>query len=620
MRLLLAIACLASLVSVAPADDSTRVDSPLGLARFDAQVEPLLARMTLEEKVGQMAQADLAFVPDKALIGELALGSVLSGGSSDPDDGNSVEAWARTYDACQREALKSRLGVPILYGIDAVHGHNNVTGAVIFPHNIGLGCANDEDLVERIGRLTALEVRATGIQWTFAPCVTVPRDDRWGRTYEGFSEDPARVARLGAASVRGLQTDDLSDPAAVLACAKHFIGDGGTSGEVRKSPFHETAQLVWDQGDTRCDLATLRRVHLTPYLPCLEAGVGSIMPSYSSWNGVKCTASAELLTELLKEELGFEGFLISDYKAIDQCHEDYKTAIGIAINAGIDMAMTPEKYTDFIRLLTELVQEGAVPIERIDDAVRRILRVKASMGLLDTGRDQLTLDAAREGFGSEERRRVAREAVQKSLVVLKNEAVLPLAGDRGRLHVVGAAADDLGVQCGGWTIDWQGKAGDVTTGGTTLLAGLREQSAGAEVTYAADGETPDEADVVVAVVGEPPYAEGVGDDPELVLSEGDRALIQRASRSNAKLVLVIVSGRPLVLDQETLDAADAIVAAWLPGSEGGGVADVLLGDANPTGTLGFSWPRSADQHPINVGDGEYDPLFPVGYGLTYEAR
>lgn len=589
------------------------------LTQFDAQVEPLLAQMTLAEKIGQMTQAELSALPDLALIAELGVGSILSGGDSDPADGNSLAAWTETYNKCQRAALKSRLGIPLLYGIDAVHGHSNVEGAVIFPHNIGLGCADDVDLIERINRLTALEVRATGIQWTFAPCVTVPRDDRWGRAYEGFSEDPERVTRLGAAAVRGLQGADLSDPESVLACAKHWVGDGGTSAAVRKSQFQEGIGIRLDQGDTQCDLETLRKIHMAPYPPCIAEGVGSIMPSYSSWNGVKCTASHELLTKILKDELGFEGFLISDYNAIDQCDPDYKTAIGIAINAGIDMGMVPTTYLEYISLLTELVNEGIVPMARIDDAVRRVLRVKAAMGLLDKDRDQLADVGIAAGFGSEERREVAREAVQKSLVLLKNDDTLPLMdGNHHRVHVVGTAADDMGIQCGGWTIDWQGKTGEITTG-DTLLDGLRLVAEETEITYAADGTGAEEADAAIVVVGEKPYAEGVGDNDQLTLSEEDLAVIAKVRESGTPMVLVILSGRPLVLDDATREAASAIVAAWLPGSEGAGVADVLFGETQPSGTLSFTWPRSADQHPINIGDDDYDPQYPYGYGLRYGA-
>ncbi|MEO0529543.1 MAG: glycoside hydrolase family 3 N-terminal domain-containing protein [Planctomycetota bacterium] len=611
---------LLSLLAIAlVAVPAARAEESAGLSRFDSQVEPLIAQMTLAEKIGQMTQAELSAIPDLDLIAELGFGSILSGGNSDPAEGNSRKAWTETYDKCQRAALKSRLGIPLLYGIDAVHGHSNVEGAVIFPHNIGLGCADDVELIEKINRLTALEVRATGIQWTFAPCVTVPRDDRWGRTYEGFSEDPERVTRLGAAAVRGLQGADLSNPESVLACAKHWVGDGGTSAAVRESQFLEGVGIRLDQGDTQCDLETLRRVHMAPYPACIAEGVGSIMPSYSSWNGVKCTGSHQLLTEILKEELGFEGFLISDYNAIDQCDPDYKTAIGIAINAGIDMGMVPTTYREYINLLTELVDEGTVSIERIDDAVRRVLRVKAAMGLLDEDRNQLSDNRFATGFGSEERRQVAREAVQKSLVLLENNDALPLADAAGhRVHVVGAAADDIGIQCGGWTIDWQGKPGDITTG-DTLLEGMQLVAEEAEITYAADGSGAEGADAAIVVVGEQPYAEGVGDNDQLTLSDADLAVIAKVRESGTPMVLVILSGRPLVLDDATRESAAAILAAWLPGSEGAGVADVLFGDASPTGTLSFTWPRSADQHPINIGDDEYDPLYPYGYGLKYGA-
>ncbi|TWT97753.1 Periplasmic beta-glucosidase precursor [Botrimarina colliarenosi] len=591
--------------------------SSIDYRSFDEVVTPILGRMTLAEKVGQMTQVDLAGLSDVDEVRTLALGSVLSGGNSDPEKGNSREAWAATYESCQQKAVASRLGVPILYGVDAVHGHNNVLGAVIFPHNIGLGCANDADLVERIGRVTALEVRATGTQWDFAPCIAAARDDRWGRTYESYSEDPARIAPLGAAMVRGLQGDDLRLPTSVLACAKHFVGDGGTSAEIKKSRFTGQVGLTLDQGDTRCDEATLRRLHVAQYPASIAAGVGTIMPSYSSWNGEKCTSHTWLLTDLLKNELGFDGFLISDYDAIDQCHDDYKTAIGLAINAGIDMAMVSKRHHEYLELLTELVEEGEVPMARIDDAVRRILRVKAAMGLLDSDYQPGVDAQAGAEFGSSNRRDLAREAVQKSLVLLKNTGIAPLRPDAGRVHVAGAKADDLGVQCGGWTIDWQGQPGDVTTGGTTLLQGVRDVASEAEVTFDADGANAAGADYAIVVVGEPPYAEGFGDDADLELPAEDLAVIRRVREAGVPMVLVVLSGRPVVLDEATVDGADAIVAAWLPGTEGAGVADVLFGQTKPTGTLSFTWPRSAAQHPINEGDESYDPFFPYGHGLTY---
>jgi beta-glucosidase len=621
VKLFAPIRTVVSIVAIAASATTCQAAKP-GEGRFskyDSVVDPVLAQMTLAEKVGQMTQGDLASIPDPTAIGRLHLGSVLAGGNSNPKAGNSLEAWRETYNTCQKAATSTRLGIPLVFGVDAVHGHNNVLGAVVFPHNIGLGCANDPGLVEEIAAITALEVRATGANWAFAPCVTVPQDDRWGRVYEGYAEVPERVAKLGPAAVRGLQGADLQDPVRVLGCAKHFVGDGGTSAEVRTphgGSIDQDKRLRLDQGDTRVDEATLRRVHLPGYPPCLAAGVGSIMPSYSSWNGVKCSASKELLTDLLKNELGFEGFLISDWNAIDQVDPDFKTAIKMSINAGMDMGMVPERYELFTKLLTELAEEGAVPMARIDDAVRRILRVKAAMGLLDKSQDHLADPKLAESFGSPQHREVARRAVRESLVILKNDGVLPLGGVK-RVHVSGAAANDLGIQCGGWTIDWQGTLGDITTGGTTILTALRNELAGdIQLSNDDDGRGATGADVAIVVVGEAPYAEGGGDTADPALSKADHEVIDRVAASGVPTVLVVLSGRPVVLG-DAVDKVDAVVAAWLPGTEGQGVADILLGTHKPTGTLSFSWPRSSDQQPINKGDADYDPLFPVGHGLTY---
>lgn len=598
---------------------------------YDGQVRSLVARMTLEEKVGQMTQPELGHLTDHLDdIEQYHVGSVLSGGGSDPADGNSLAAWTDAYNRCQRRALKTRLGIPILYGIDAVHGHNNVLGAVIFPHNIGLGCTGDPELVREVGRITAIETRASGINWTFAPCITVPRDERWGRTYEGFSEEPQLVATLGEAMVLGLQDQRLCDPSAVLACAKHFVGDGGTASESGTyepgtTAFTQTSSKVemspnprLDQGDTRLDEAELRSVHLLPYRLAIDAGVGTIMPSYSSWNGIKCTGNKYLLTDVLKEELGFEGFLISDYNAIDQVHTDYKRAVEISINAGVDMAMAPNSYKRFYKALLELVREGKVPISRIDDAVTRILRVKAAMGLLDSSRSPLADRKLQGSFGSAAHRAVARDAVRKSLVLLKNDdRTLPLSKDLARIHVAGRSADNIGNQCGGWTIDWQGKSGDVTTGGTTILSGIKQAVGGARrVTFSENGSGAKGADVGVVVIGETPYAEGDGDDGDLALGDDDISAVRNTKAAGIPVVVVLISGRPMILES-ILDDADAIIAAWLPGTEGEGVADVLFGDYAPTGKLSFTWPRSVDQLPINVGDESYDPLYPFDYGLTY---
>ncbi len=622
---------VALLILLAPAGWIVAAE-PKSYSSYDNQIRPLVERMTLEEKVGQMTQPELGYLKEHPEdIEKYHVGSVLSGGGSDPDAGNSLDAWTDAYDLCQKWALKTRLGIPILYGIDGVHGHNNVIGAVIFPHHIGLGCTRDPQLVEEVGRVTAEEIRATGIQWTFAPCVTVPRDERWGRTYEGFAEEPEVVTELGEAMVRGLQGERLSDPLSVVACAKHYVGDGGTTAQTGEYQQGTTAfgndrpggrvRMKLDQGDTQVDEATLRRIHLAPYLAAIEAGVGTVMPSYSRWNGVKCSGNKFLITDVLKNELGFQGFVISDYNAIDQIDPDYKRAVEISVNAGMDMAMAPNTYKQFYETLLDLVHEGRVPTSRIDDAVTRILRVKAAAGLLDKNRSQLADRSLHKSFGSAEHRAVAREAVRKSLVLLKNDGdVLPLAKTASRIHVGGKSADNIGNQCGGWTIQWQGESGNVTTGGTTILEAIKDAVAqNTKVTYAKDGSGAQGADVGVLVIGEPPYAEGNGDSADLALADEDVAAFKNMKAAGIPVVVVLISGRPLILEP-ILDEADAIVAAWLPGTEGEGVADVLFGDYAPTGKLSFTWPKSVDQIPINVGDAKYDPLFPFGFGLSYAAE
>ena len=558
---------------------------------YDALVKPIVAKMTLDEKIGQMTQPDQEYIADPADVATLFLGSVLSGGSSDPKEGNSLAAWTNMYDRFQQQSLKTRLRIPILYGVDAVHGHNNVIGAVVFPHNIGMGATRDPALVEKAARVTAEEVRATGIQWTFAPGVMVPQDPRWGRTYEGFSDNPDLVKVMGEAAVRGFQGNDLSSPLSVLACAKHFVGDGGTA--------FGSAKTGLDQGDMKVDEATLRRVHLPGYVTAIKAGVGTIMPSYSSWNGVKCSGSRRLLTDILKGELGFEGFLISDYDAVDQITPNYKDAIGISINAGMDMVMVPRKYKLFLTNLKALVAEGTVPMSRIDDAVTRILRVKAAMGLLDPNRSPLADRKLQSTFGSAGHRMVARQAVRESLVLLKNQdKTLPLKKSVARIHVAGRYADDIGAQCGGWTIDWQGKTGNITTGGTTLLAAIKKNAA--NVTYSADGAGAKGATLGIVVIGEKPYAEMQGDRKELSLAPEDIAAVDNMKAAGIPVVAVLFSGRPMTLGT-VFDKAAAIVAAWLPGTEGDGITDVLFGAYKPKGKLPYTWEKQ----------------FAFGFGLTW---
>ena len=553
------------LVSLAPMSHS----APL-FSAHDQAVDQLLSQMTLDEKIGQMVQVDSAALKDKADVRKYFLGSVLSGGNSDPDNGNTAPDWLAFVNGFASQALQTPLKIPLLYGIDAVHGHNNIDGATVFPHHIGLGATHDARLVEHAERITAEEVAGTGIRWAFAPCLAVPQNSRWGRTYEGYSDDTALVTKLGAAAVRGLQGDHLSaQPTSVLACAKHFIGDGGTTNGV-------------DQGDTICDEATLRKLYLPPYVAAIHAGVGSVMVSYSSWNGVKMHGNKYLLTDVLKTELGFRGFLVSDWAAIDQISPDYKHDIEQSINAGLDMIMIPNgpdkpnNYVEFINDLKALVAEGKVPLSRIDDAVRRILRIKFQMGLFDAAATDPALTAA---VGSPAHRAVARQCVRESLVLLKNENhTLPLAKNLKHLVVVGAGADDLGMQCGGWTVDWQGGHGNITRGGTTLLAAIRQTvSPQTEVTFSPDASNVKNADAIIAVVGEPPYAEMKGDRETLDLSADDTALMARAKATGVPVVTLVFSGRPLLWEAAQADSA-AFVAAWLPGSEGLGMTDVLFGD------------------------------------------
>jgi beta-glucosidase len=584
------------------------------LSAYDGQVQELLSKMTLDEKIGQMTQPDQQFLKDIGDIQKYHLGSLLSGGDSDPKAGNTLEDWTEMVDRYQSEALKTRLHIPLLYGIDAVHGHNHVLGAVIFPQNIGLGCTRNPELVEKAARVTAEEVRATSINWAFAPCVTVPQDIRWGRTYEGFGENPGLVAMLGAAAVRGLQGQDLDSPLSVLACAKHFAGDGGTT-------WGTGLNKMLDRGDTRMDEAKLRKLHMQGYVAAVGAGVASVMPSYSSWNGVKCSGNKRLLTEVLKQELGFEGFLISDYNALDELPGDYEAQVAESINAGMDMVMVPERYREFFETLKQEVSEGKVPMTRIDDAVTRILRVKFAMGLMNSNRSQpqLAHRTLWKTFGSPEHRQVARECVRQSIVLLKNDnKTLPLSKQVARIHVGGKSADNLGNQCGGWTITWQGHGGNVTPGGTTILAAIRGAvSEITKVTYSEDGSGAEGASVGVVVVGETPYAEMQGDRADLALAPEDVRAIYNVKRAGIPVVVILLSGRPMILE-DALSRADALLAAWLPGTEGEGVADVLFGDYKPTGKLSFCWPRSMAQITIHDGDPNYNPLFPYGFGLAYQ--
>jgi beta-glucosidase len=580
-------------------------------ASTPARVEDLLSRMTLEEKIGQMTQVDKGSILP-ADITKMYIGSLLSGGGGSPAS-NTAEDWAKMVDGFQKSALKTRLAIPLIYGVDAVHGHNNLYGATIFPHNIGLGSANDPKLMEQIGQATAEEMAATGIRWNFAPVVAVVQDIRWGRTYEGYSENTALVTSLGSAYVRGLQNaapGGLSQPPSVLATPKHFIGDGGTKwGTARMGAY------ALDQGDVQMDEAALRKLFLPSYQAAMDAGAQSIMVSFSSWNGTKMHGQKHLLTDVLKGELGFKGFLISDWQAINQLPGDYYSDVITSINAGLDMIMVPNDYKTFIYTLTQAVNKGDVPRARIDDATRRILTVKFNLGLFEKPYSDPSLLAT---VGSDAHRSLARQAVAKSLVLLKNDnQTLPLSKEAGLVFVGGSGAKDIGMQCGGWTISWQGRSGSITPG-TTILDAVKAATGGkSKVVYDSQGEYKDEtakAEVGIAVVGELPYAEGVGDRADLALSANDQALIQKMRARSQKLIVIILSGRPLIITDQ-LPLADAWVAAWLPGTEAEGITDALFGDVKFSGKLSYTWPRSKDQLPQTEISAGQQPLFSFGFGL-----
>jgi beta-glucosidase len=625
-----AVTC-ALVVALLPGASAAATSPPLyrdARQPVEKRVADLLGRMTLADKIGQMTQAERgAVTADPSLVTQLRLGSVLSGGGSVPTP-NTPAAWVAMVNSFQRAALATPLGIPMIYGVDAVHGHGNVYGATVFPHNIGLGATRDPRLVEQVYRATAAEVRATGIPWDFAPCVCVSRDERWGRAYESFGEDPNLVIRMRTA-VDGLRAGG------VLPTVKHYAGDGDTEYGTGNGDF------TIDQGITVTSRRDFERIDLAPYKAVIDNRALTVMPSFSSvdWtedgvgNPTKMHGSRELITGTLKGRLGFDGFVISDWEGIHQLPDPTAPAgspaptagqVRDGVNAGIDMFMEPNTAARFEELLTAEVQAGRVPVSRIDDAVRRILRVKFQIGLFE---HPYASDANIGQVGSTPHRALARQAVAESQVLLKNSGnLLPLS--RGsRLYVAGRNADDIGNQAGGWTIDWQGRSGD-TIPGTTILDGIR--AAAPKVTFSADASAPiGEHDIGVVVVGETPYAEGFGDvggpvcswctEPQhepksLTLQPGDRAVIDKVCAAAAKCVVLIVSGRPQVITDQ-LGTIDALVASWLPGSEGAGVADVLFGRAPFTGRLPVSWPRSAGQVPINIGDKIYQPLYPYGYGL-----
>ncbi|OWM66717.1 hypothetical protein CDL15_Pgr010368 [Punica granatum] len=588
----------------------------------EARIKDLLSRMSLKEKVGQMTQIERR-VATPEVIRDFSVGSILSAGGSGPRENAVSSEWADMVDGFQRAALESRLGIPIIYGIDAVHGNNSIYGATIFPHNIGLGATRDAELVERIGVATALEVRASGIPYTFAPCVAVLKDPRWGRCYESYSEDTDIVRKM-TSIVTGLQGKPppghpkgypyVAGRNNVIACAKHFVGDGGT-------------ELGINEGNTMASYEDLERIHMAPYLDCIDQGVSTVMASYSSWNGRRLHTDRFLLTEVLKNNLGFKGFVISDWEALDRLSEprgsNYRNCVSLAVNAGIDMIMEPFKYQQFADDLLALVESGEVPLARIDDAVERILRVKFVAGLFEHPFSDRSLLGI---VGCKLHRELAREAVQKSLVLLKNgkdaeKSFLPLDKNAKRILVAGSHADDLGYQCGGWTATWHGTSGRITIG-TTIFDAIKE-AAGAEteVVYeqfpsAATLANHSDFSYAIVAVGESAYAESLGDNRELTIPFNGNAVINFLAGKMAMLV-ILVSGRPLVIEPQIVEKIDALVAAWLPGTEGNGITDVIFGDCDFSGRLPVSWFRKIEQLPLNAEANSYDPLFPRGFGLTY---
>ena len=636
----------------------------------EKRVADLLRRMTLAEKVGQMTQAERADVTgNPGDITTYGLGSVLSGGGSVPAD-NTPEGWADMVDTFQQAALDSRLGIPLLYGVDSVHGHANLQGATVFPHNIGLGATRDPRLVKRIAEITAEETRASGPQWTFAPCVWVARDDRWGRTYESFGETPGLVISMET-SIDGLQGTRSKRGKGhwsqrgrgghggghggghsheyardrVLATAKHYAGDGLTTYDESKAG---TGEYPIDQGVNHVTRAEFERLALSPYIPAIKRhDVASVMPSFSSVDftddsepALKMHAHRELITGVLKGELGFDGFVISDWQGIRQIPGTYRDQVKAGVNAGIDMFMepysgSPTGYPQFIETLTELVEAREVPMRRINDAVSRILTAKFELGLFEHPMtDRRNLDR----IGSRAHHAVAREAAAKSQVLLRNKGrTLPLNPRKTDVYVAGSNADNIGNQAGGWTLTWQGGSTNVIPG-TTILDGIEELARG-DVTFSEEATEPVPAGAAgVVVVGETPYAEGFGDvggpqwafDPgdnnvprppqTMQLSDADRAAVETVCAQAASCTVLVVSGRPIIIPPDLLGQIDALVASWLPGSEGTGVADVLFGKRAFTGRLPVSWPRSIDQEPINVGDASYDPLYPYGFGLQSRGR
>lgn len=597
-------------------------------AKTEKRIDAILKRMSVEEKVGQLLQPEIMNITPEE-VKKYHIGSVLNGGNGRPNKNVYAPAadWLKLADAfwtASTDKVDGGVGVPIIWGIDSVHGNNSVFGGTIFPHNIGLGAANDPKLMVEIGRVTAVESAAIGTDWTFAPALSIPRDDRWGRTYEGFSEDPKIAGTLGAAYTKGLQGDPKGKffPAgSIIATAKHFVADGGT-------------QNGRDQGDAVVPEGELRDIHFAPYVPTLQAGAQTIMASYSKWNGVRMHGHGPLLTSMLKDHGGFDGFVVGDFNGHALIPGCSNGNCPDALLAGVDMYMIPVDWKPLYENLVKQVGDGTIPMARLDDAVRRILRVKERAGLFDAPKPSARAFAGQQHIGTAEHREVARRAARQSMVLLKDDPkILPFPAN-SKVLVAGAGADNVPMLVGGWSMNWQGTglANKDFPGSTSVYAGLKKtlEANGGAATLSRDGSFTDKPDYAVVVFGETPYAEYQGDRESVIYkaadSDPDLATIRKFKAAGIPTIGVFLSGRPLWINPQ-LNASDAMIAAFLPGTEGGrAVADLIVADTDGgpvhdfTGRLSFSWPKLASQSALNLGDKGYDPLFPVGYGLSLASR
>jgi beta-glucosidase len=656
--LMSAAVALTSVAAAAPEIWPTASSAVPKEPRIEARIADLLQHLTLEQKVAQMVQADIRYATPED-VKKYRLGSVLNGGGAFPGDDKhaTVAAWIALADRFYDASMDTSAGapaIPVIWGTDAVHGHNNVFGATLFPHNIGLGAAHDPELIGRIGEATAIEVAATGIDWTFAPTLAVVRDNRWGRAYEGYSQRPDLVRAYAGSIVQGLQgeagTPAFLDASHIVATAKHFIGDGGTNQGI-------------DRGDNRASEQELLSIHGQGYLAAVQAGVQTVMVSYNSWQGIKMHDQHHLITDVLKGRMGFDGLVVSDWDAIDEVQSCSKDRCAQAVNAGIDLFMVPEQWRAFIENTVAQVRNGDIPQSRIDDAVTRILRVKLRAGLLEKGRPSSRPLANRSALvGAPEHRAIAREAVRKSLVLLKNEGNLLPLRPQFKVMISGDGADNIGKQSGGWTLTWQGtgNSNEDFPGATSIYDGIQAavSAAGGTAILSADGRYQTKPDVAVVVFGEDPYAEWHGDirsinyraadtrneidllrpapegpapggwsEPRVKATaplgpEPDLALLKRLQQSHIPVVAVFLAGRPRGITPE-IEASNAFVVAWLPGTEGNGIADVLFRkktgevDFDFTGKLSFSWPRGDANSGARGGERDDPPLFPFGFGLAY---